>query len=107
MLARPGTRGSLASQCQLWSSVAFDGRMCFLVLKDLQSCCDTYHALTGAAAASTGAAPTAEAGQEGASPADSEFGSPQPGSEFAPEQPMDGDLGGDDFDFGQTGVLHS
>ena len=77
---------------------------CLLVLIDLHLCCDNYHAFTGAAAASTGAVPTAEAGQEGASPADSEFGSPQPGSEFAPEQPMDGDLGGDDLDFGQTGL---
>ena len=65
--------------------------------------------VTGAAAASTGAEPTAEAGQETASSGDSEFGSPQPGSEFSPEQPMEGDLGGDDFDFGQTGttaILH-
>ena len=58
--------------------------------------------MAGAAAASTGAAPTAEAGQEAAS-GHSEFGSPQPGSEFSPEQPMEGDLGGDDFDLGQTG----
>lgn len=60
--------------------------------------------MTGAAAASTGAAPTAEAGQERAFPEDSEFGSPQPGSEFSPEQPLEGDLGGDDFDLGQTGA---
>ncbi|KAL3131136.1 hypothetical protein ABBQ38_000441 [Trebouxia sp. C0009 RCD-2024] len=56
----------------------------------------------GAAGASSGAAPAA-AGPEGASSGDSEFGSPQPGSEFSPEQPMEGDLGGDDFDPGQTG----
>ena len=55
---------------------------------------------TGAAAAGAGAAPTAGSGQEGG---DAEFGSPQPGSEFSPEQPLEGDLGGDDFDFGQTG----
>lgn len=60
--------------------------------------------MAGAAAASTGAAPTAEAGQEAATSGDSEFGSPQPGSEFSPEQPMEGDLGGDDFDLGQTGA---
>lgn len=60
--------------------------------------------MAGAAAASTGAAPTAEASQEAASSGDSEFGSPQPGTEFSPEQPMEGDLGGDDFDLGQTGT---
>ena len=60
--------------------------------------------MAGAAAASTGAAPAAEAGQEAATSGDSEFGSPQPGSEFSPEQPMEGDLGGDDFDLGQTGT---
>lgn len=60
--------------------------------------------VAGAAAASTGAAPTAEASQEAASSGDSEFGSPQPGTEFSPEQPMEGDLGGDDFDLGQTGT---
>ncbi|KAL0047615.1 hypothetical protein WJX82_007792 [Trebouxia sp. C0006] len=51
----------------------------------------------GAAAAGTGAADAGSAG------GDSEFGSPQPGSEFSPEQPREGDLGGDDFDLGQTG----
>ena len=59
--------------------------------------------VAGVAAASTGAAPTAEAGQEAAS-GDSDFSSPEPGSEFSPEQPMEGDLGGDDFDLGQTGI---
>lgn len=51
--------------------------------------------MTGAAAAGTGAEPS--------SAGDSEFGSPQPGSEFSPERPMEGDLGGDEFDVGQTG----
>ncbi|DBA72062.1 TPA: hypothetical protein ACH3X2_010794 [Trebouxia sp. C0005] len=54
----------------------------------------------GAAAAGTGASSSADAGSAGG---DSEFGSPQPGSEFSPEQPMEGDLGGDEFDLGQTG----
>lgn len=51
----------------------------------------------GAAAAGTGAA--SDTGSYG----DSEFGSPSLGSEFSPEQPLEGDLGGDDFDAGQAG----
>ena len=57
----------------------------------------------GVAGAGSGAAAT-EAGQAGAGD-DAEFGSPQPGSEFSNEQPMEGDLGGDSFEWDQTGVL--
>ena len=56
----------------------------------------------GVAGAGTGAAAT-EAGQTGAGN-DAGFGSPQPGTEFSNEQPMEGDLGGDGFDWDQTGV---
>ena len=55
--------------------------------------------ISGAAAASTGAA--SDTGSYG----DSEFGSPSSGSEFSPEQPLEGDLGGDDFDAGQAGDI--
>ena len=55
--------------------------------------------MAGAAAASTGAA--SDTGSYG----DSEFGSPQSGSEFSPEQPLEGDLGGDDLEAGQAGDI--
>lgn len=54
----------------------------------------------GVAGAGSGA--TTGAGQAVAG--DAEFGSPQPGSEFSNEQPMEGDLGGDSFEWDQTGV---
>lgn len=55
------------------------------------------------AGAGPGASSGAAAGQAGAGD-DADFSSPQPGSEFSNEQPLEGDLGGDSFDWDQQGM---
>lgn len=59
-------------------------------------------AVAGVAGAGSGAG---AASSEAAAGDDGDFGAPQPGSEFSKESPMEGDLGGDSFDWDQAGML--
>ena len=108
VIARPNTKGWYQGlYCQLWLSTScgcLPGQVLPCPARSA-SFGEAQDALAGVTAGSTGAGITLEAGQEGASPADSELRSPLPGSAFAPAQPMDGDLGGVDFDIGRTGLL--